>query len=160
VDDELDRFKLADLCAFAASRGYRLIRREATRSGGTRSSTPSSLLMRHPVTDDKIVVRLDSDGHWTYFSIRDDRDNGTIIDFALRKGASNLAQVREELRGWSGELRARWAPPPVGYRPADDLVRVRIAGVDEADPAVDFVEIEELTPYGLAVHLPDVGVCV
>jgi hypothetical protein len=62
--------------------------------------------MRHPVTEDKIVVRLDRDGHWTYFSVRDDRDNGTIIDFALRRGAGRLALVREELRAWAGDSRA------------------------------------------------------
>ncbi|MEO5767718.1 MAG: hypothetical protein ABIS92_05150, partial [Polyangia bacterium] len=62
--------------------------------------------MRHPVMDDKIVVRLDRDGHWPYFSVRDDRDNGTIIDFVLRRGATTIAHVREELRGWAGDLRA------------------------------------------------------
>ena len=116
MDEELDRFKRIDLCAYASGRGYCLIRRETTRGGGTRGSTASSLLMRHPGTDDKIVVRLDRDGHWTYFSVRDDHDNGTIIDFALRRGASGLAHVREELRGWSGDLRAPSAPRPVRYR--------------------------------------------
>jgi len=86
--------------------------------------------MRHPVTDDKIVVRLDRDGHWTYFSVRDDRDNGTIIDFALRRGASSLLDVREELRGWSGDLRSPSAPTPVRYRATAheaDLATVRAA---------------------------------
>ncbi len=106
MDEELDRFKRIDLCAYAMSRGYRLIRREATRAGGTRGSTESSLLMRHPVTDDKIVVRLDRDNHWTYFSVRDDRDNGTIIDFALRRGMNSLAGVRTELRAWTRDLPA------------------------------------------------------
>ena len=106
MDEELDRYKRVDLCAYAASRGYLLVRRETTRAGGTRGSTASSLLMRHPVTDDKIVVRLDRDGHWTYFSVRDDRDNGTIIDFALRRGARSLSEVREQLREWAGDIRA------------------------------------------------------
>jgi hypothetical protein len=113
VDDELDRFKRVDLCAYAASRGYRLVRRETKRGGGTRGSTASSLLMRHTVTDDKLVVRLDRDGHWTYFSVRDGRDSGTIVDFVLRRGASNLAGVREELRGWAGDPRSIEAPVPV-----------------------------------------------
>ena len=110
VDVELDRFKRVDLCAYAAGRGYRLVRRETKRGGGTRGSTASSLLMRHPVTDDKIVVRLDSDGHWTYFSVRHDRDNGTIVDFVLRRGASNLAAVRAELSAWAGDVRPLPAP--------------------------------------------------
>lgn len=127
MDEELDRFKRVDLCAYAASRGYRLVRRETTRAGGTRGSTASSLLMRHPVTDDKIVVRLDRDGHWTYFSVRDDRDNGTIIDFALRRGASRLALVREELRAWAGDPR----PLPIATS-----VRVVAAAHEEGRAAV------------------------
>jgi hypothetical protein len=72
--------------------------------------------MRHPATDDKIVVRLDRDGHWTYFSVRNDRDNGTIVDFVLRRRASNLAGVREELRAWAGDLRTMF--PPARVRPS------------------------------------------
>src|ERR1019366_9851110 len=70
-DDELHRFK-SDIhfLHYAADRyGYQRDRRE---------SSVSSHVLRHPVTDDKIVVRKDRDGHWTYFSVRDDRDHGTI----------------------------------------------------------------------------------
>jgi hypothetical protein len=109
VDQELDRFKQMNLAQHAGSRGYRLVRREPTRGGGSRGSTSSSLLMRHATTDDKIVVRLDRDGHWTYFSVRDDRDNGTIVDFLQRRGATTIAQVRAELRSWCGE-----PPGPAG----------------------------------------------
>jgi hypothetical protein len=105
MDLELDRFKRINLAEYAASCGYRLVRREPTRGGGSRGSTSSSLLMRNAATDDKIVVRLDRDGHWTYFSIRDDRDNGTIVDFLQRRGATTIAQVRTELRSWCGEHR-------------------------------------------------------
>ena len=121
VDDELDRFKRANLCAYAASRGYHLVRRESKDRGGSRASTASSLLMRHPVTNDKIVLRLDHDGHWTNFSVRDERDNGTIIDFVLRRGTSGLAGVREELRDWAGDLRAT-PPVPRGRTPTPDQV--------------------------------------
>jgi Toprim domain-containing protein/uncharacterized protein DUF3991 len=114
VDEELDRFKRINLCEFAASRGYRLIRREKTRGGGSRGSTSSSLLMRHATTDDKIVVRLDRDEHWTYFSVRDDRDNGTIVDFLQHRGCRSLVDVRHELREWSGEQRS---PVPPEYVP-------------------------------------------
>jgi hypothetical protein len=122
VDAEFDRFKRVDLCAYAASHGYQLVRCKTKRGGGTPGVTASSLLMRHPTTDDKIVVRLDRDGHWTYFSVRDDRDNGTIVDFVLQRGTSNLAGVREDLRGWAGDLRAM--PPPA-------LVRLSTADLDD-----------------------------
>ena len=61
----------------------------------------------------RLVVRLDGDGHWTYFSVKDDRDKGKIVDFVLRRGSSNLAGVREELCGWARDLRAMPAAAPV-----------------------------------------------
>jgi hypothetical protein len=66
--------------------------------------------MRHPITDDKIVLRLDGDGHWTYFSVRDERDNGTIVDFLQRRGCLTLGAVRQEVRAWSGMERLPAAP--------------------------------------------------
>ena len=126
MDEELERFKRINLCEFAASRGYCLIRREAMRGGGSRGSTASSLLLRHPVTDDKIVARLDRDGHWTYFSVRDDRDNGTIIDFVLRRGARTLAEARRELRAWAGETRSPALAPIVRARTVEvDRITIR-----------------------------------
>jgi hypothetical protein len=55
-----------ELTELAASLGYDLDR-------GSHSGSRSSFAMRHPATDDKIIVRRDRDGHWTYFSVRDDR---------------------------------------------------------------------------------------
>jgi integrase len=37
--------------------------------------------MGHSTINMTINVRLEAVGHWTYFSVRDERDNGTIIDF-------------------------------------------------------------------------------
>jgi hypothetical protein len=113
LDEELDRFKRINLPEYAASRGYRLIGREPTRSGGSRGSSSGSILMRHPDTDDKIVIRLDVDGHWTYFSVRDDRDNGTIIDFVERRGPPGLAAIRDQLRAWNGHAGVSSQPPPL-----------------------------------------------
>jgi hypothetical protein len=97
-DDELHRFKSdIHLVQYAADRyGYQRDRRE---------SSVSSHVLRHPVTDDKIVVRKDRDGHWTYFSVRDDRDHGTIVDFVQKRGGHSLGSVREELRQWLGTAR-------------------------------------------------------
>jgi hypothetical protein len=119
MDEELDRFKRINFCEYAVGRGYRLIRREAARGGGSRGSTASSLLLRHSATDDKIVARLDGDGHWTYFSVRNDRDNGTIIDFVLRRGARTLSEARRELRTWAGEIRSPAFLPAVRTKPVD-----------------------------------------
>jgi hypothetical protein len=117
-DDELHRFK-SDIhfLHYAADRyGYQRDRRE---------SSVSSHVLRHPVSGDKIIVRKDGDGHWTYFSVRDDRDHGTLIDFVQRRGRHvSLGLVREELRGWLGTprplpdyLEPPRCSPPKEHRP-------------------------------------------
>jgi hypothetical protein len=98
-DDELHRLKSdIHLVHYVVDRyGYQRDRRE---------SSVSSHVLRHPATDDKIIVRKDRDGHWTYFSVRDDRDHGSIIDFVQRRGRHlSLGSVREELRQWLGTPR-------------------------------------------------------
>src|SRR5690349_8551091 len=94
VDRELEQFKTEiDLRAYAASHGYAVDRKESCRG---------SSVMRH-ADGDKIIVKRDNDGHYVYFSVRDDRDNGTIIDFAKRRTSGSLGAVRKELRPWIGE---------------------------------------------------------
>jgi hypothetical protein len=95
---ELDTFKRdIHLVEYATTRhGYRRDRRE---------SSVASHVLRQPQTDDKIVVGRDKDQHWIYFSIRDERDNGTIIDFVQRRGMGSLGATRAELRQWLGSSR-------------------------------------------------------
>lgn len=97
-DSELEAFKTAiDLRAYAASLGYALDRRESWRG---------SSVMRNEQTGDKIIVKCDSDNHHVYFSVRDNADNGSIVDFAMRRKKLNLGQVRKELRPWIGRQSA------------------------------------------------------
>jgi hypothetical protein len=104
-DVELERFKAQiNLSEFAASKGYALDRRESSRN---------SAVMRHPDSD-KIIIAQNENGDWMYFSIRDDRDNGTIIDFLQNRGGGSLGQVRKTLRAWLG-----------GSRPAFNFPRSR-----------------------------------
>ena len=103
---ELERFKRdVNLTELAASLGYRLVLREQSGRGKWRGSTASSISMRHPDTDDKIIIRRDRDGHWTYFSVRNDRDNGTAIDFLQNRGTRSIGDVRKQLRAWLGQDR-------------------------------------------------------
>ena len=105
-DDELERFKReVNLTELAASLGYRLVLREQSTNGKWRGSTAASILMRHPGTDDKIVIGRDSDGHWTYFSVRSNDDNGTVVDFLQERGVRSLGAVRKQLRAWLHEDR-------------------------------------------------------
>jgi hypothetical protein len=94
-DAELENFKTAiDLRAYAASQGYHLDRKKSWRGNA---------VMRHPVSDDKVVIMRGMDGHYVYFSVRDDRDNGTIIDFVQFRQGLSLGAVRKELRPWIGQ---------------------------------------------------------
>jgi hypothetical protein len=92
VDSELDEFKRdIDMRPYAASMGYTLDARESWRG---------SAVMR--CGGDKIVIKRDSDGHYVYFSVRDDRDHGTIIDFIQNRQRLSLGEILRELRLWLG----------------------------------------------------------
>jgi hypothetical protein len=89
---ELDAFKREiDLRQFAVSVGYEIDRRESWRG--------STVLRRGA---DKIVVKRNVNGHYVFFSVRDDADNGTVIDFLQRRQNLSLGAVRQILRPWIG----------------------------------------------------------
>src|SRR5580658_6086196 len=95
-DAELESFKISiDLRSYAASQGYVL---------DSRSSCRGSAVMRHE-NGDKVVIRRDIDSHYVYFSVRDDGDHGSIIDFVQRRLKLSLGDVRKELRQWLGQPR-------------------------------------------------------
>ena len=88
---ELERFKTEiNLVSYAQSQGYEYLKRESNRN---------SAVLRHH-SGDKIVVATDIDGHGVYFSLRDNNDNGTIIDFVQNRRNLSLSEVRKELRPW------------------------------------------------------------
>src|SRR5690348_6438092 len=97
-DEELESFKRIDLRAYAASQGYQFDKRQSWRG---------SAVMRH-ANNDKIIIKCDADGHLVYFSVRDETDNGTIIDFVQRRERVSIGVVRKILRPWNGQ-----APLPV-----------------------------------------------
>lgn len=91
-NDELDQFKSRiNLAEYAAAQGYEFDRRESSRN---------SAVMRRE--SDKIIVATEIDGHGVYFSVRDNQDNGSIVDFVQRRKGLNLGQIRKELRPWLG----------------------------------------------------------
>lgn len=94
MDSELERFKTGiNLTEYLASQGYERDARESSRG---------SIVMRHAATGDKVVVRRNPNQHWVYFSVRDDNDNGTILDYVMLRRGLSLGQVRRELRPWIG----------------------------------------------------------
>jgi hypothetical protein len=114
-DRELETFKNdIDLRAYAAGHGYTLDAKESWRG---------SAVMRHSAGD-KIIIKRDADGHYVYFSVRDDSDHGTIIDFARRRLGLSLGAVRKELRPWIGMPSSALPPYPVLPKVAKDRLRV------------------------------------
>src|SRR6266700_2086197 len=92
LNSELDTFKRRiDLRQFAVSLGYEMDRRESWRG--------STVLRRGA---DKIVVKRNGNGHYVFFSVRDDEDHGTLIDFLQRRQNLSLGAVRQILRPWIG----------------------------------------------------------
>ena len=117
MDEELENFKTRiDLRAYAASQSYQEDRR---------NSYQGSTCMRHPASDDKIFIKRDADGHYIYFSVRDDRDNGSIIDFLQKRHRGmSLGSVRQELRPWIGQAPIPVPVFPVLHKTAKDRLKV------------------------------------
>lgn len=96
-DNELSQFKQKiNLVEFAEACGYEIDKKQSSRA---------SKVMRRD--GDKIIVSTDRDGTGIYFSVRDDADHGTIIDFIQKREGKNLGQVRQELRPWIGVASSR-----------------------------------------------------
>jgi hypothetical protein len=109
-DIELELFKREiDLRQVAVSLGYALDRRESWRG--------STVLRRG---GDKVVVKRNGNGHYVFFSVRDDGDHGTIIDF--------LATAREP------EPRRGATDPPAMDRPAGYSIAVSQARANQLGP--------------------------
>lgn len=153
-DRELEQFKTEiNLSEFAASRGYLLDRRESSRN---------SAVMRHPDGDKIIIARNDENGHWIYFSIRDDRDNGTIVDFLQNRGGGSLGKIRKTLRAWSGSPRPA-VQVSAFVRDLLPVSRDRAAVVAEWERARICLSLPYLTGRGLGpdvLSLPRFAGCV
>jgi hypothetical protein len=144
ADSELDAFKTAiDLRQLAASKGYQLDPRESWRG---------SAVMRQG--GDKIIIKRANNGHYVYCSVRDETDNGTVIDFLQKRGRPNLGEVRKELRRWIGASGER-PPLPLADLPAlektsPDRLAVQ-AAFEKAhdDPACSYLEETRALPAGI-----------
>ena len=89
---EFPRFKQEiNLTQYAASLGYEIDHRKSTRQ---------SIAMRKG-NEDKIIISRQN-GNWVYFSVYDDNDNGTIIDFAKNRTNKSLFEIGRELQVWIG----------------------------------------------------------
>lgn len=63
---------------------------------------------------DKIIISKRG-ASWVYFSVHDDQDNGTIIDFIENRSGKTIREIGCELSSWLGGGVAM--PPPACYVP-------------------------------------------
>jgi len=143
VDSELESFKTnIDLRSYAAGQGFQLDRKESWRG---------TSVMRHPVSHDKVIIKRGMDGHYVYFSVRDDRDNGSIIDFVQFRQGLSLGAVRKELRPWIGQPPVPVPVFPALHKTARDQVKVEAAYVQMQDAATGhpYLERERALPGAL-----------
>ncbi|MEP2025830.1 MAG: toprim domain-containing protein [Reichenbachiella sp.] len=80
-----------DLTQYAAFLGYKIDKKKSTRTSVAMLKDRS----------DKIVISR-SNGTWIYFSVYDDSDNGTIIDFVKNRTNRSVRDIGRELEGWLG----------------------------------------------------------
>jgi hypothetical protein len=136
-DPELETFKTAiDLRAYAASIGYVLDRKTSWRG---------SAVMRH-ANGDKVVVKRDGDRHYVYFSVRDDTDHGTIIDFAQHRLRLSLGDLRKELRPWIGRQAEALPYPPLPPTTKDRMQVERAYARMQDTPGQPYLENERAFP--------------
>ena len=133
---ELETFKREiDLRQLAVSLGYEIDRRESWRG--------STVLRRGA---DKIVVKRNGNGHYVFFSVREDEDCCTVIDFVERRQNLSLGAVRKVLRPWIGRP-AILMPLPALEPTSSDRIRVECAYRGMADVSqYPYLEQERCLP--------------
>jgi len=80
-----------NLIQYASQMGYKIDKRKSTRS---------SVAMQKESCD-KIIISK-SNGVWVYFSVYDDQDNGTLLDFVKNRTDKSIYTIGRELEAWSG----------------------------------------------------------
>lgn len=127
---ELDRFKRdIDLVDYAQRQGYE-IKKESRRGD-----------WHHLVKEEEHVIVTRKGDHQVYLNTGDDRDAGSIIDFAKTRGDNghglSLGQVRQQLREY---LAGAPAPARVYATPSE---APRLSGLPVGDPAQEQAAAEE-----------------
>ncbi len=79
-----------NLAEYAATFGYQIDRRKTSRA---------SIAMKS--SNDKIIISR-KNHNWTYFSVHNDHDSGTIIDFVANRTDQSFPEIGKTLAAWSG----------------------------------------------------------
>lgn len=97
--DNLNEVKQRDLVAYAEQQGYKRIEAKCS---------PHSVCLA--LGDDKIIVKVDGDNHFVYCNVHDDRDQGSIVDFVMKRQGVNYVGAMKAL------LRLETASFPTGLK--------------------------------------------
>lgn len=114
-DDELESFKRLNLVDFAVSRGYK--------QDDVESSVNSAVLRQG---DDKVIVKRNDNGHWVYFSVRDDADHGSIVDFVKHREGLTLGKLRIAIRQYMGTYKPSLSYCPPSKPPTQPPLKARM----------------------------------
>jgi hypothetical protein len=121
-ESELEEFKCKiDLMAYAEAQGY---------VKDHRASWVDHHVMRHPGTDDKIVVKFGvkrARHHWGYYSFRDTQDHGSIVDFVKNRQRLSWGAIFKELRPWIGKSPVEVSTALTAVKPRKDRRDVETA---------------------------------
>lgn len=133
-----------NLSQYAAGQGYELDRKKSTRS---------SLVMRHAASGDKIIVSKKG-ANWVYFSVSNDADNGTVIDFIGNRTAKTLPEIGKELATWTGGAGALpvYALPDVQEQVYDRARIIKAFGWMKPAPAHPYLINERKIPADIVNH--------
>ncbi len=156
-EQEIEDFKRRiNLTEYAVAQGYVLDRKESSRNSAT---------LRGP-GDDKIIIGKDAaSGHWIYFSVRDNADHGTIVDFVQNRQRLTLGELRKALRPWLGEN----PHPPRKPAPESFLgdmepiprdlahIRAQLAAMQPVQGAHPYLEAERKIPAAVLADPRFVG---
>ena len=80
-----------NLSEYAGNYGYEIVKKD---------TTASSIKMR--LGNDTIIVSK-KNGTWCYFSVSDNTDNGTIIEFLKNRKNLSMPEIANTLLKWLGE---------------------------------------------------------
>ena len=111
--NELDRFKRdIDLVEYAQRQGYE-VKKEGKRGD-----------WHQLAKEGEVLIVTKKDDHQVYLNTGDDRDKGSVIDFAKTRGGDggglNLGQVRQELREYLNDAPA----PSRSYATVPDVAKL------------------------------------
>lgn len=122
-EEELEKFKSQiNLVEYATYQGYQL----------DKSKSSQNCIVLKDNVGDKILVGVDrTDNHYFYYSVKNERDSGSIIDFIQKRKNLNLGEVRKELRPWinssySPSYRAEKEPIPQPKPASKDRYKILV----------------------------------